>query len=33
VLIPNKGMLIPDLTRPGLGLEFKHQDAEQYRVA
>jgi L-alanine-DL-glutamate epimerase-like enolase superfamily enzyme len=33
VLTPKEGMLVPDLSRPGLGLEFKHQDAEQYRVA
>ncbi|MGH8147792.1 MAG: enolase C-terminal domain-like protein [Rhodanobacteraceae bacterium] len=26
------GRLQPDLSRPGLGLEFKHEDAERYRV-
>jgi hypothetical protein len=25
--------LRPDQHRPGFGLEFKHRDAEQYRVA
>jgi L-alanine-DL-glutamate epimerase-like enolase superfamily enzyme len=29
---PAGGALHPDLTRPGLGLEFKRQDAEQYAV-
>jgi L-alanine-DL-glutamate epimerase-like enolase superfamily enzyme len=32
VLSPVKGTLYPDLSRPGNGLEFKYQDAEQYRV-
>lgn len=27
---PDGGALVPDLTRPGLGLEFKKPDAEQY---
>ena len=27
---PERGDIRPDLTRPGLGLEFKRQDAEQY---
>jgi L-alanine-DL-glutamate epimerase-like enolase superfamily enzyme len=27
------GQLLPDLTRPGLGLVFKDRDAQQYRVA
>jgi L-alanine-DL-glutamate epimerase-like enolase superfamily enzyme len=27
-----KGALHADLTRPGLGLEFKHQDAEKYKI-
>ncbi len=31
-LSPEGGALRPDLHRPGLGLEFKHRDAEQYRV-
>jgi L-alanine-DL-glutamate epimerase-like enolase superfamily enzyme len=29
---PIGGALIPDLTRPGLGLEFKEKDAERYRI-
>ncbi|MGZ4510032.1 MAG: enolase C-terminal domain-like protein [Mycobacterium sp.] len=32
-LSPDGGALRPDQRRPGLGLEFKHGDAEQYRVA
>lgn len=32
VLEPVDGMLQPDLTRPGLGLAFKHADAAPYRV-
>ncbi|MFC0407252.1 enolase C-terminal domain-like protein [Roseomonas elaeocarpi] len=28
--VPKDGAVAPDLTRPGLGLEFKHQDAEPY---
>lgn len=32
-LHPSGGMLTPDRSRPGLGLEFKHADAEQYRVS
>jgi L-alanine-DL-glutamate epimerase-like enolase superfamily enzyme len=31
-LTPVDGVLHPDLSRPGLGLEFKHADAESYRV-
>jgi L-alanine-DL-glutamate epimerase-like enolase superfamily enzyme len=30
--IAKKGALWPDLSRPGLGLEFKHADAEKYLV-
>jgi len=30
---PVKSCLYPDLTRPGLGLEFRHRDAEKYRVS
>ena len=26
------GMLSPDFTRPGLGLDFKRKDAEKYQV-
>jgi L-alanine-DL-glutamate epimerase-like enolase superfamily enzyme len=29
---PREGRLYPDLTRPGLGLELKHADAERYRI-
>ncbi len=29
---PDRGEIRPDLTRPGLGLEFKRQDAERYAV-
>ncbi|PTL76570.1 enolase C-terminal domain-like protein [Vitiosangium sp. GDMCC 1.1324] len=29
---PVKGALTPDLSRPGLGLEFKRQDAERYAL-
>jgi L-alanine-DL-glutamate epimerase-like enolase superfamily enzyme len=29
---PIKGALHADLTRPGLGLEFKHKDAKKYKV-
>ncbi len=32
VLAPVDGLLRPDLSRPGLGLEFKHADARQYAV-
>ena len=31
-LPPVGGALHPDPSRPGMGLEFKHQDAERYRV-
>jgi L-alanine-DL-glutamate epimerase-like enolase superfamily enzyme len=31
-LAPVNGALHPDLSRPGLGLEFKHADAERYKV-
>ena len=31
-LSPEGGALRPDQHRPGLGLEFKHRDGEQYRV-
>ena len=30
--IPKDGLIRGDLSRPGLGLEFKHQDARQYAV-
>jgi L-alanine-DL-glutamate epimerase-like enolase superfamily enzyme len=29
---PSRGDIIPDRTRPGLGLDFKHNDAERYSV-
>lgn len=32
VLTPVKGVLYPDLARPGMGLEFKRADAAQYAV-
>ncbi len=28
--VPKDGVIRPDMTRPGLGLDFKHQDAERY---
>lgn len=30
--IPDNGCLMPDLTRPGLGIEFKEQDAQCYKL-
>jgi L-alanine-DL-glutamate epimerase-like enolase superfamily enzyme len=30
--VPKHGFIRPDLSRPGLGLEFKESDAERYRV-
>jgi L-alanine-DL-glutamate epimerase-like enolase superfamily enzyme len=30
--LPHDGLIRPDLSRPGLGLTFKRQDAERYRV-
>jgi len=32
VLTPVSGVLHPDLSRPGMGLEFKHADAERFQV-
>jgi L-alanine-DL-glutamate epimerase-like enolase superfamily enzyme len=32
VAIPVRGALCPDPSRPGLGLTFKHQDAERFKV-
>jgi hypothetical protein len=32
-LTPKEGVLYPDLSRPGMGLEFKRSDAEQYQVS
>ncbi|PYK74855.1 MAG: mandelate racemase, partial [Verrucomicrobia bacterium] len=31
-LEPANGYLKPDLSRPGMGLEWKRADAEKYRV-
>lgn len=31
-LTPNEGMLEPDRSRSGMGLAFKHDEAEEYRV-
>jgi hypothetical protein len=28
--IPRNGLIGPDLSRPGNGLAFKHQDADRY---
>ncbi|HTV87692.1 MAG TPA: enolase C-terminal domain-like protein, partial [Stellaceae bacterium] len=30
--VPRDGRIAPDLSRPGLGLDFKRRDAERYRV-
>jgi L-alanine-DL-glutamate epimerase-like enolase superfamily enzyme len=30
--VPQGGLIRPDLSRPGIGLAFKHADAERYRV-
>lgn len=30
--IPHDGVITPDLSRPGCGLEFKHADAQRYRA-
>ena len=30
--VPRDGLIRPDLARPGLGLDFKRQDAERYRA-
>jgi len=32
VLTPVAGFLYPDLSRPGMGLEFKHSDAKKYLI-
>ncbi len=29
---PDNGKLAPDMSRPGLGIEFKERDAECYRI-
>ncbi len=33
ILQPKDGNVYPDLSRPGIGLEFKHKDAEKYKVS
>ena len=30
--VPRAGVIRPDLSRPGLGLEFRRQDAERYQI-
>ena len=32
VLLPKEGTLVPDRSRPGIGVELKEKDAEQYAV-
>jgi len=32
VLVPEAGRLIPDVSRPGLGLQLRRADAEAYAV-
>ena len=32
VVDPVKGAMRPDLSRPGIGLELKQADAEEFRV-
>ena len=32
ILTPHEGFLKPDLSRPGIGLEFKYPDAEKYKI-
>jgi hypothetical protein len=29
---PKDGTLVPDLDRPGIGLDFKKRDAQQYAI-
>jgi hypothetical protein len=29
---PDQGHLVPDASRPGLGVEFKEKDAQCYRI-
>jgi len=31
-LVPRNGALVPDRSRPGLGLEFKRADAARFQV-
>jgi hypothetical protein len=30
--VPREGLLRPDRSRPGLGLEFRERDAERFRA-
>lgn len=30
--VPRGGKLSPDLSRPGLGIEFKRKDAQRYAI-
>src|SRR5699024_9867765 len=30
--MPEEGVMKPDLSRPGLGLEFKYEDAKEYEI-
>lgn len=32
VIAPNEGSLRPDISRPGLGLELKHKDAQKFAI-
>jgi L-alanine-DL-glutamate epimerase-like enolase superfamily enzyme len=32
-IVPQDGLLIPELSRPGMGLEFKARDARQYLIS
>jgi hypothetical protein len=33
VMQPKNGYISPDVTRPGIGIEFKYSDAEKYKIA
>jgi L-alanine-DL-glutamate epimerase-like enolase superfamily enzyme len=33
VMQPKNGYISPDVTRPGIGIEFKYSDAEEYKIA
>jgi hypothetical protein len=30
---PRQGQMVPDLSRPGMGLELKTPDAEKFRIS
>jgi hypothetical protein len=32
VMQSNNGNICPDLSRPGMGIKFKHADAEKYKI-